>query len=1047
MIFSKPLPPYDQARRSIQTAYRQDEAQCLETLLAHAEFTSEENQRIAKRATEFVIEVRKERLGKSGLDSFLLQYDLSSEEGITLMCLAESLLRIPDKETRDDLIRDKIASANWQVHLGKSSSVFVNAATWALMLTGKVLSPSETHDKKLSNVFQKLLERGGEPVIRKAIAQAMKILGRQFVMGQTIREAVKRAKDNEKQGYRYSYDMLGEAARTESDAEKYFQAYLQAVKSIGKAAKGRGPIHSPGISIKLSALHPRYEFAHRDSVMQRLLPRLQQLAQLAAEQNINMTIDAEEADRLTLSLDLVAELLDTTALGEWQGFGMAVQSYQRRAWYVIDFLNELAQKHQRRMMIRLIKGAYWDTEIKLSQMQGLSDYPVFTRKANTDVSFIACAKKLFAAREWLYPQFATHNAHSVAAILEIVGDYRDFEFQCLHGMGQALYDQVVDKDKLNIPARIYAPVGGHEELLAYLVRRLLENGANSSFVNRIVDAKAPIEAIIADPVKKVRSFSQVTHPQIAKPENIFGHHRRNSQGIDLSDIHQLEVLDEALQTACSNPWVAHPLVDGDSDKGKLSKVSDPSLQSRKVGDLSFASQAQVETALSTAENAFEYWDATPIEQRAACLMKIADLYQQHHTTLMAMLIREAGKTIPDALSEIREAIDFCRYYAMQAGEHLAKGESFTGYTGESNWMKFHGRGPMVCISPWNFPLAIFTGQVVAALVTGNPVLAKPAEQTSLIAHYAVNLMYEAGVPKNVLQLLPGLGETVGAQLVNDNRIQGAIFTGSTQVARLINQSLASRRGPIATLIAETGGLNAMLVDSSALPEQLTLDVIQSAFGSAGQRCSACRVLFLQDDIADKMIEMIKGAMAELQVGDPMLLSTDVGPVIDEEAYKHLQAHRQKMQKHSKVLFEVTLPKACEKGYFVPPSLYELESLKALPEEVFGPILHVIRYRVEELDQVIDSINATGYGLTFGIHTRIDERVAAIQQRVRVGNCYVNRNMIGAVVGVQPFGGEGLSGTGPKAGGPHYLMRLCTERVTTINTTAAGGNASLMSLQE
>jgi RHH-type proline utilization regulon transcriptional repressor/proline dehydrogenase/delta 1-pyrroline-5-carboxylate dehydrogenase len=962
------------------------------------------------------------------------------------MCLAEALLRIPDAETADALIKDKLGSGEWEKHLGTSESLFVNASTWALMLTGRIMRFGTDETRDLAGVLRRLVAKSGEPVIRQAVIQAMRILGRQFVMGRTIEEALERARALEKRGYRYSYDMLGEAARTMRDADRYDRAYHGAIAAIGAAAGKRGPIESPGISVKLSALHPRYEFAQRERVMAELVPRLKALALAAKQVDIGFTVDAEEAERLDLSLDVIEALSGDPDLAGWNGFGLAIQAYQKRCIHLIDWLADMARRHRRRLMVRLVKGAYWDSEIKWSQERGLRGYPVFTRKLSTDVSYLACARKLLADPSAFYPQFATHNAHSLAAVLEMAGNRRDFEFQRLHGMGEALYDQIVGPDKLGLAARIYAPVGGHEDLLAYLVRRLLENGANTSFVNRIVDEKAPIEELIADPVARVRRLPVKPHPRIPLPADLYGGGRRNSRGIDLTDLDELVPLSDAMAAAIDG-WAAAPTIGGVARGGTARPVINPADQRQAVGEVIEVGRQEVGDALTRAVREALAWAATPAGERAACLERAADLMEQNRPLLMAMCVREAGKTIPDALAEVREAVDFCRYYAQRAREDFAAPLALPGPTGERNQIALHGRGVFACISPWNFPLAIFTGQVTAALAAGNAVIAKPAEQTPLIAAAAVRLLHQAGVPADALHLLPGDGPGVGAPLVADPRVAGVAFTGSTETARAINQVLAARPGPIVPLVAETGGQNVMIVDSSALPEQVVRDVLISSFQSAGQRCSALRVLFVQEDIAERLEEMLVGAMAELRVGDPALLSTDVGPVIDAAAKETLEAHARRMAQEGQLLHCVPLGPDTEHGSFVAPRAFRIDRLDRLEREVFGPILHVIRFAGDRLDQVLDAVNATGYGLTLGIHSRIDSTVQHIHARLRVGNAYVNRNMIGAVVGVQPFGGEGLSGTGPKAGGPRYLHRFATERTLTIDTTAAGGNASLLSLQE
>ncbi len=1040
--------PTSPLRTAITDAYHADETTCVEHLLHEATLSPAQKKQIQATATKLVEIVRQKRVGQSGLDAFLLQYDLSSEEGIALMCMAEALLRIPDAGTADQLIKDKITSANWQDHVGSSESMFVNAATWGLMLTGKVYDWHDVQAKTLTNNIKRLASRSGEPVIRKAVTYAMKVLGQQFVMGRTIKEALKRAKVLEAQGYRYSYDMLGEAARTEQDALLYFQAYREAIEAIGRGSKKTDFIHGPGISVKLSALHPRYEFSKQQSVIKDISDRLLELAVLAKQWNLSLTVDAEEADRLDLSLDIIEKVFSDSALSGWEGFGLAVQSYQKRAWAVLDWLEDLSLRHKRRIMVRLIKGAYWDTEIKHAQSLGLQGYPVFTRKNSTDVSFIACAKKIISAEKAFYPMFATHNANTVATILTLMGKRKDYEFQCLHGMGQTLYDEIVGEDNYDVPCRIYAPVGSHEDLLAYLVRRLLENGANTSFVNRIVDEELPIKEIIRDPMEKIRKYQHKPHPLIPLPSALYGEVRQNSRGCDLSHWHELQALEKGIAQAQTQPWQASALIEGQANADGITQpVFSPANHSQQIGSITESTQADIETALTTAENNFPQWNYLGAEKRAVCLEATAKLLEQHRDQLIAMAIHEAGKTVQDAVAEVREAVDFCYYYAAQARQHLAEPELLPGPTGEYNALSYQGRGTILCISPWNFPLAIFTGQIAAALVTGNCVIAKPAEQTPLIAYFAVELFHTAGVPKSVLQLLPGSGEVVGAQLVQDQRIHGVMFTGSTQTAQQIQRSLSERGGAIAPLVAETGGLNAMIVDSSALPEQVVVDVCDSAFGSAGQRCSALRVLFVQEDIASGLLAMLKGAMAELYVGHPGQLSTDIGPVIDADALAMLQDHYQRMTEEAELIHQVALPAECTAGNYFAPCAFKLSSLDQLTHEIFGPILHVITYAADELDAVIDSINATGYGLTFGIHSRIDVNIEYISQRVRAGNIYVNRSMIGAVVGSQPFGGQGLSGTGPKAGGPQYLYRLCTEQAISIDTTASGGNASLMSLQQ
>lgn len=1050
MIFAAASPEPSPLRQRLRAHYRADETGIVEMLLGQAELPAETQDRIAARARKLVEEVRRNRVGQGGIDAFMHAYELSSREGVVLMCLAEALLRIPDNETANQLIRDKLKDADFAAHLGESDSMFVNASTWALMLTGRIMQLDQS-SSDLRGVLKRLVTRSGEPVIRQAVTQAMKILGKQFVMGRDIGEALDRAEAAEKRGYRYSYDMLGEAARTMKDAERYFASYVNAIAAIGKASKGKGAIVGPGISIKLSALHPRYEFAQEGRVMRELVPQVVALAQAAKKAGIGCTIDAEEADRLDLSLDIIEAVAGDASLKDWDGLGLAIQAYQKRCLPLIDWLADCARRNRRRLMVRLVKGAYWDSEVKWSQERGLPDYPVFTRKVSTDVSYLACARRLLSDGQAFYPMFATHNAHTLAAVIEMAGGEaaarEKLEFQRLHGMGEPLYDQVTPAEAMGIPCRVYAPVGSHEDLLAYLVRRLLENGANTSFVNRIVDEKAPLDAIVADPIMQVRKLKTKPHPGIPQPSNMFGPERRNSAGVDLTDPEVMLALAGDVTKAAANPVSAGPIIGGVEKTGKTEDVVNPADIHQVIGRVVQATQADVDDAISRATRAFPDWAATGAITRAACLDRAADLMEARRGEILALCIREAGKTIGDAIAELREAVDFCRYYAARARADFGAPLVLPGPTGERNQLLMQGRGVFACISPWNFPLAIFMGQVSAALAAGNCVIAKPAEQTPLIAAFAVKLLHLAGIPGDVLHLLPGDGPNVGAPLTRDPRIAGVAFTGSTETARLINRTLAAKDGPIVPLIAETGGQNAMIVDSSALPEQVVRDVLISSFQSAGQRCSALRVLFVQQDIGVKLEEMLSGAMAELRVGDPALLATDIGPVIDAEAKSVLDAHAARMEREGKLIYRVGPGRDSGKGHFFAPVAYRIDGLHRLQREVFGPVLHVVHYAADKLDDVLASINATGYGLTLGIHSRIDGKVKYIAERLRVGNTYVNRNMIGAVVGVQPFGGEGLSGTGPKAGGPHYLHRFATERTLTIDTTAAGGNASLLSLEE
>jgi RHH-type proline utilization regulon transcriptional repressor/proline dehydrogenase/delta 1-pyrroline-5-carboxylate dehydrogenase len=1043
MLFGEIPASSSASRAAIRSAYRREEGEAVELALTVAALSAERLDRIGDRARTLVATVRKGRVGKGGIDAFLHQYELSSAEGVVLMCLAEALLRIPDAETVDRLIRDKIGSADWQKHLGQSSSLFVNASTWALMLTGRLVRLEPEGEP--TGLVRRLLARSGEPVIRQAVTAGMRIMGRQFVMGRTIDEALERARPAEATGYRHSYDMLGEAARTAADADRYWESYRNAIGRIGAAAAGRAVEDAPSISVKLSALHPRYEMAQAARVTAELLPRVKALAAAAKDHGIGFTIDAEEADRLDLSLDLIEALSGDADLAGWNGFGLAVQAYQTRALAVVDFLADMARRHGRKLMVRLVKGAYWDTEVKRAQERGLDRYPVFTRKASTDVGYVACARRLLAAGDAIYPMFATHNALTLSTVLELAGERRDFEFQRLHGMGEALYEEIVGGDKLGLPCRVYAPVGSHEDLLAYLVRRLLENGANSSFVNRLVDERAPIDAIVADPVAQVRALPSKPHPRIPLPRDLYAP-RANSRGRDLADLPTLMELDQGLERALAEPWEARPLIGGVAREGEARNAADPADRRRVVGTVLEASAAEAADAVGRALRAQPGWDRLGGAERAERIERAADLLEARLPALVARIVREGGRTVPNAIDEVREAVDFCRYYAVQARAQFAGPDSLPGPTGERNAYSLHGRGVFACISPWNFPLAIFLGQVVAALGAGNTVVAKPAEQTPLVAMAAIRLLHEAGIPPDAVHLLPGDGK-VGAALVADPRIAGVAFTGSTEVARLINRALAAKDGPIVPLIAETGGLNALIADSSALPEQLVGDVLRSAFDSAGQRCSALRVLFVQEDIADRVVRMLEGAAAELALGDPGRLATDIGPVIDEPARDALVAHLDRMRAEGQSVTQLPLPAGTEHGSFFAPSIVELDGLGRLGREVFGPVLHVVRWGGDRLAEIVAEINGTGYGLTLGVHSRIDETIRLVTANAKVGNVYVNRNMIGAVVGAQPFGGEGLSGTGPKAGGPRYLARFAAERVVSVDTTAAGGNASLLSLDE
>ncbi|MES2857668.1 MAG: bifunctional proline dehydrogenase/L-glutamate gamma-semialdehyde dehydrogenase PutA [Pseudomonadota bacterium] len=1045
-------------RAAITAAWALDEAAHVRDLLAQAAQPEADRVEVQATAAELVRRVRARAPEQGVVEAFMRQYDLGSEEGVLMMCVAEALLRIPDQSTADALIRDKLGDANWRRHVGQSDSLLVNASTWGLLLTGKLVNLSDATQRDVHGAFGRLVGKLGEPVIRTAVRQAMKIMGHQFVMGRTIGEALDRSRKGDNAAYRYSFDMLGEGALTGADAARYLEAYRQAIHAIGRTGPFADVFAAPSISVKLSALHPRYEHAKRARVLAELGPGLLELSAMAKGYGIGLTIDAEETDRLELSLDLIFHVLADASLAGWDGFGIVVQAYQKRAPAVIDYIASQARAVGRRIPVRLVKGAYWDAEVKRAQVEGQAGYPLFTRKPNTDVSFQANARRLLANSDAIYPMFATHNAQTIAAIhrmarTELGGPARQgagfgYEFQKLHGMGDDLYAEVIPANRLDVPCRVYAPVGSHEDLLPYLVRRLLENGANSSFVNRITDEAIEVADLVRDPVEVVAAFNPIPHPRIPLPVDLYRSQqqpRDNSMGLNLANDDQLRTLAAAINSAGAGSWRAAALVPGATPEGALIAVTNPADRRETVGQWQPADAATVERALANAVAAQPAWDATPADSRAAMLERAADLLESRMPAFMAMCSKEAGKTLADGIAEVREAVDFLRYYAIQAREHFAP-IALPGPTGESNHLQLAGRGVFVCISPWNFPLAIFAGQIAAALAAGNTVIAKPAEQTNLIGHAAIQLLHEAGIPAAVLQFVPGDGATVGAALTRDPRVAGVAFTGSTETARAINRALASRdAGPIATLIAETGGQNAMIADSSSLPEQVVKDALASAFTSAGQRCSAARVLLVQDDIADKVVGMLAGAMAELTVGDPGLLSTDVGPVIDADAKAILEAHAARMQAQGKLIARAALGPGTEHGTFFAPTAWELDSLHQLDSEKFGPALHVIRWKAEDLDATVDAINATGYGLTLGIHSRIDATIERIVSRAKVGNIYVNRNQIGAVVGVQPFGGQGLSGTGPKAGGPHYLPRFATEKTVTVNTTAAGGNASLLTL--
>jgi RHH-type proline utilization regulon transcriptional repressor/proline dehydrogenase/delta 1-pyrroline-5-carboxylate dehydrogenase len=989
----------DAIRQQIRANYLPDEDAAVKRLVETANLSAAERKAVSQRAADLVRAVR----GSSDprlMEVFLSAYGLSTKEGVALMCLAEALLRVPDAETMDDLIADKIAPHDWSAHSGGSSSIFVNASTWALMLTGRVLDEDEGG---IEGMLRSMVRRLGEPVIRKAVAAAMREMGEQFVLGRTIAEAIKRGRPMTAKGYLYSFDMLGEAARTEADALRYHRAYADAISSLNSGTNGPDIRKNHGISVKLSALHPRYEIAQKETMLPVMADRLLSLALAARNARMGLNIDAEEADRLDLSLDVIERVLADDRLADWNGFGVVVQAYGPRCAFAIDWLYALAKKYNRNIMVRLVKGAYWDTEIKRAQTMGLSGYPVFTRKVNTDVSYIACARKLLSMTDRIYPQFATHNAHTVAAILSMASDRDSFEFQRLHGMGEQLHEAVRKAEGTR--CRIYAPVGAHSDLLAYLVRRLLENGANSSFVHQLTDEDVPPEEIARDPLEAVEHQGSAANPNIARPLDIFGKDRPNSKGWDITDVVTLAEIEKGRAPfMASNRWQAKPLTRAPAP-GKARPVTNPANPGDTVGTVTESSPKQVTAAVRIAVEAQPAWAKRPVAERAAILRRAADLYEKNAIEFFALATREAGKTLADGVAEVREAVDFLRYYASEA----ANAELGT-----------QARGAVVCISPWNFPLAIFTGQVAAALATGNAVLAKPAEQTPLIAFRAVELLREAGVPEDVIQLLPGDGPGVGAPLTADPRIAGVCFTGSTEVAKLIEKQLAKTAAPDAMLIAETGGLNAMIVDSTALPEQAVRDILASSFQSAGQRCSALRVLYVQKDVEKKVMEMLTGAMKALTVGDPWQLSTDVGPVIDDEAKGSIAAYCKDMEDKGKLIAKLDVPHG---GRFVAPHVLSVKGIEDMQREVFGPVLHVATFDAEKIDSVIAAINRKGYGLTFGLHTRIEGRAQHFVDDIHAGNIYVNRNQIGAVVGSQPFGGEGLSGTGPKAGGPHYLRRF------------------------
>lgn len=1018
--------------------YRKDEDEVVRELLAHLNTIENKDLEIRSLAESLITKVRSQKIRSLSIESFLQTYHLGSTEGLALMCLAEAYLRIPDAKTKTALIKDKVGSVEWAVNIGKADSSLVNLATMGLATTDSILGWGQG-ENGFKNAVGSLTRKLSEPVIRTAVSQAMKILGNQFVLGETIEEALKKAKSAERRGYRYSYDMLGESAKTADDADRYYQAYETAIQAISQHKNDQDIHGQPSISVKLTALHPRYELAQYERVFKELYPRALQLCQDAKSHGIALTIDAEESERLELSLQMISKLSSEPSLKDWDGLGLALQAYQKRAPQAVDFISELAKDNQRRLCVRLVKGAYWDMEIKRTQERGLSDYPVFTRKTNTDLSYMVCADKMLHDQGGIYPQFATHNAYTAATIIAYADQLKaEFEFQRLHGMGERLHQQIVDRD---IPCRIYAPVGEHGDLLAYLVRRLLENGANNSFVNKIQDSTIEIKDLIMDPIQEATHQERHHNPLIPLPTDILQPVRRNSFGLDLMDSVELSRLEQMVKEFAHKFPLENKISPSKSSTDKILTLTDPAHPDRVVSHTPQLGESELLACLDKASAAFPAWSELATQKRAQIIDTLGDKLAENYDELLAILVYEGGKTFSDAIAEIREAIDFCYYYADQARKLMTDPMSLPGPTGERNELSLHGRGVIACISPWNFPLAIFLGQVAAALVTGNTVLAKPAQQTPSIARRTIELAYEAGVPQDALQYMPASGRLIGEKLLTDPRIAGVAFTGSTDVAWTINQTLAARRCAIAPLIAETGGINSMIVDSSALTEQVINDIIISAFQSAGQRCSALRILYIQEEAAEKTIDMLKGALAELKLGHTSLAATDIGCAIDEKAKTELLQHVAWLKDNATLLAQTNLPETA--GSFVAPQAWLLSDANLLDKEVFGPILHVVTYKTNELDRVIDGINAKGFGLTLGVHSRIDDTIDFIRQRAHVGNFYANRSMIGAVVAVQPFGGEGLSGTGPKAGGPHYLLRFIHERTYTRDTTAAGGNATLL----
>jgi len=1023
----------------LNQSYRKSEDILVPNLLKELQLTREEYQNIQNRTRNLIDDLRTENK-KDLVDQVIQGFPLTKKEGVLLMTLAEAMLRTPDQSTRENLLRDKLSQAQFQNYLNDPSSLLMNVAIRGFAIGSEVVK-NQFHPPVMSKIAESTV-----PIMEKVADRAMRFMAKKFVVGTNINDAISKSLKTSKKGYTHSFDMLGEAAVTDADAERYFKEYLTAIHAIAESDGGYGKFYGDSISVKLSALHPRYSFSHEDRVIAELGDRLFLLCKAAAEANIPLTLDAEETERLEISLKLLSLMAHHPELKGWDGLGLAVQAYQKRASDVVDFLVDLAQSSNTFLNVRLVKGAYWDSEIKRCQELGFEDYPVFTRKETTDISYLVCAKKLLSHPDKIFPQFATHNALTIMSIMEMAkNNHSLYEFQKLHGMGDELYDKIIKPGENHPNCRIYAPVGEEKELLPYLVRRLLENGANNSFVNNLMDPSFPVEDLLQFPHEKLLKFKSLMHSKIPLPKDLYGSDRENSPGIDLdssADVNKL--LGEVKQF---KKWKAFPLTKSAKEFGNSREIRNPASIDEVVGDVIEASPKVIESTISLAEESFEQWNSLPAESRSQCLRDAADLILEHQSELIALCVKEAGKSLTDAVAEIREAVDFCRYYAQQGEILFGSPIPLPGPTGEKNELHLEGRGIFVCISPWNFPLAIYVGQIAAALMAGNSVIAKPAEQTPLIAFRMCELFHEAGIPQGVLHLLPGSGD-LGQKILEDERVTGVAFTGSTETARIINRTLAARDCAIATLIAETGGQNAMIVDSSALAEQVVADVISSAFQSAGQRCSALRLLLLQEEIAPRVLDLLKGAMAELEMGDPLQLSTDVGPVIDAQAQAKLKAYQTEMKEHATLLYECEIDETMlRNGYFVPPTAFEIPSVELLTNEVFGPILHVMRFKIDELDDVMGKIKSLKFGLCFGLHSRLDDRMSRIAKKIPAGNVYINRNTIGAVVGAQPFGGQGLSGTGPKAGGPHYLHRFATEKCVSRNITAQGGNTSLMTLQE